>query len=91
MAVSATVRPMKIRMQWAAIVVGAAMVVGTGACKTNPAGKVPADTSILKYKSPDISEITGIEPPEDAEPVEATEEETTPPAPAPAPAAPKGK
>jgi hypothetical protein len=60
-----------------------------GACKTNPAGKVPADTSILKYKSPDISEITGIEPPEDAEPAETLDDEAT--APAPAPAAPKGK
>ncbi len=89
MAAGATVRPMKIRMQWAAIVVGAAMVVGMGACKTNPAGKVPADTSILKYKSPDISEITGIEPPEDAEPAETLDDEAT--APAPAPAAPKGK
>ena len=84
---------MKIRMQWAAVVVGVAMVGGIGACKTNPAGKVPADVSILKYKSPDIAEITGIEPPEEAEPAESLDDDATAPTPAPAaaPVAPKGK
>jgi hypothetical protein len=91
---SATIRAMKIRMQWAAVVIGTILVSGTGACKSNPAGKVPADVSIIKYKSPDISEITGIEAPEepdgtDSEPDDATTPapKATTPAPTPAPKA----
>jgi hypothetical protein len=78
----------------------AGLVIGLG-CKTNPAGKVPADTTIVKYKSPDIAELTGIDPDAGAddsvvdEPIDPAPPVPTPPAPmkpvapTPKPAAPK--
>jgi hypothetical protein len=85
----ATLQRMTICLNVVALVVGATVALGSGGCKTNPAGKVPADVSIIQYKSPDIAEITGIQPPDEDEPgeTEPTEEPVEPtPAPAPAPA-----
>ena len=77
---------MNLRLNLVAFVVGAIVALGSGGCKSNPAGKVPADISILQYKAPDIAEITGIEPPDEDDPGE-TEPSEEPAEPTPAPAA----
>jgi hypothetical protein len=65
-------------------------------CKTNPAGKVPVDTTIVKYKAPDIAELTGIDEDDgsgdDMEPSDVPADDASAPAPTPAtPAVPPGK
>lgn len=63
-------------------------VVTTAAACGSSQNKVMADTPVLPYQSPDISEITGID--EDEDDVDDTEPDEAPsaaPAPAPAPAA----
>ena len=85
-ALGATLPRMNICLNVVALVVGAIVALGSGGCKTNPAGKVPADVSIIQYKSPDIAEITGIEPPDEDEPTEPEPaEEPVEATPAPAP------
>src|SRR5687767_2713850 len=58
-----------------------AVVATTAVACASPRNKVMADVSVLPYQAPDISEITGIEEPDE------DEESTEAPAPAPAPAA----
>lgn len=60
------------------------LILSLAACGGGGAGKIMADTPVLPYQPPDISEITGIE-----EPDEADAEQKPAPAPAPAPAQPK--
>jgi hypothetical protein len=60
----------------------ALLILSLAACGGAAAGKIMADTPVLPYQAPDISEITGIEEPDESE---ATEKAPAPP-PAPAPA-----
>lgn len=56
--------------------VGVVTFAGFGCGGTRP-NKILADTPVLPYQAPDISEITGIEEPDESD----VEEGTTPPAP----------
>ena len=58
--------------------VGVLAVAATG-CGSRP-NKIMADTPVLPYQAPDISEITGIEEPDESD---ATEGEAPAPAPEP--------
>jgi hypothetical protein len=62
----------------------ALLILSLAACGGTTAGKIMADTPVLPYQAPDISEITGIE-----EPDEADAEQKPAPAPAPPAAQPK--
>lgn len=68
---------MKIRAALMTFVkVGVVVGAGLSGCASRP-NKVMADTPVLPYQAPDISEITGIEEPDESD----VEEGTTPPAP----------
>jgi len=69
---------MKIRATLLTIAKVGAVVVATASCGSRP-NKIMADTAVLPYQAPDISEITGIEEPDDSD----TEGEGSAQAPAP--------
>ena len=63
---------MKIRAALMTIVkVGVVATAGLSGCASRP-NKVMADTPVLPYQAPDISEITGIEEPDEADVDEGT-------------------
>lgn len=72
---------MKIRATLFSFATG--VVLTAAACGSSP-NKIMADTPVLPYEPPDVSEITGID--EDDEDEEVTEEASEEPADAPAPA-----
>jgi hypothetical protein len=73
---SVSVESMKIRAALMTFVKVGVVTTGLTACGSRP-NKVMADTPVLPYQAPDISEITGIEEPDEAD----VEEGTTAPAP----------
>jgi len=54
----------------------AILILSLAACGGTTAGKIMADTPVLPYQPPDISEITGIEEPDESE----AEQKPQPPA-----------
>ena len=76
---SGSVVPMKIRATLLVCAKVGVIAVAAAGCGPNR-NKIMADTTVLPYQAPDVSEITGIE-----EPDESDESEGEAPAPAPEP------
>lgn len=74
---------MKIRATLLVCAKVAVIAVAAAGCGSRP-NKIMADTPVLPYQAPDVSEITGIEEPDESESTEVEE------APAPAPSTDSG-
>lgn len=68
---SVSVESMKIRAALMTFVKVGVVASGLAGCGSRP-NKVMADTPVLPYQAPDISEITGIEEPDESDAEEGT-------------------
>lgn len=68
---SDSVDSMKIRAAFMTLLVGV-VTFGIAGCGSRGPNKVMADTPVLPYQAPDISEITGIEEPDESDAEDAS-------------------
>lgn len=69
---SDSVDAMKIRAALMTFVKVAVVTFGVAGCGAAKPNKIMADTPVLPYQAPDISEITGIEEPDESDADEGT-------------------